>query len=132
MFVHLSRAVVVVAVLVAAWLLPSPANAASRHRDAHASRCEHTANWSLARTSRESLSALTRARNPDADNALDDVDDPDLGADRTPRLSVDRTTATSDPDITPPWLCARRAADARDERLILWRTLAAPRPPPSL
>ena len=130
MFVRLSRAVVVVAVLVAAWLLPSLANAASRHRNVHASRCAHTANRSL-QTSRESLSALTHARNPDADNALDDVDDPDLGADRAPRVSVARTTAVSDPDITPPWLRARRAADARDERLILWRKLAAPRPPPS-
>jgi hypothetical protein len=131
MLVRLLRAVVVVAVVAAAMLLPSLANAASRHRSAPSGQCDRTPDRCLARTWHERLTAL-KAANPDSNDALDDVDDWDLGADPMPRTSVDHGTAVPDPDSTPRWLRARRAADPRAASLIIWRKLAAPRPPPSL
>lgn len=117
MSVRLRRTAVVVAVLVAAWLLPALSDAAPRHRTPHAHQCKGT---------------LDRAWSSNADNALDDVDDPDLGADRAPRASADRSTTVSNPDSAPSWPRVTRAADPRAARLIVWRKLDAPRPPPSL
>jgi hypothetical protein len=63
---------------------------------------------------------------------LDDVDDQDVGADPAPKASIDVDTAVPDPASAPSWLRVTRAADPRAARLIVWRTLDAARPPPSL
>ena len=131
--VRLCRTAVVVAVLVAAWLLPSLADAAPRHRTTtHSKQCAGTPNRCLIGMSHQRLTALKHARNPDSNDALDDVDDWDLGADPAPKVSVDSDTAISNPDSAPSWLRVTRAADPRAARLIVWRKLDAPRPPPSL
>ena len=130
--VRLRRTAVVVAVLVAAWLLPSLADAAPRHRTTHIRECKGTPDRCLTGTRHEQLTALKHARNPDSNDALDDVDDWDLGADPAPKVSVDSNTAISNPDSAPSWLRVTRAADPRAARLIVCRTLDAPRPPPSL
>jgi hypothetical protein len=127
--VRLCRTAVVVAVLVAAWLPPAIADAAPRHRTTHTRHCEGTPNRCLIGTSHQRLTALTHARNPASNDALDDVDDQDVGADPAPRSSIDAHTAVS--DGAPSWLHVTRAADPRAARLIVWRKLDAPRPPPS-
>jgi len=86
----------------------------------------------LAGTGHEQLSPLTHTRNPNSTDALDDLDDRDLGSDPAPAAAIDRTATLSNPDIAPPWIGARRAVDPCAARLIVWRKLAAPRPPPSL
>ena len=130
--VRLRRTAVVVAVLVAAWLLPALAYGPPRHPATHAHQCEGTPHRCLIGPWHERLTALRHARNPDSNDALDDLDDWDLGTDPAPKTFVDGDTAISNPASAPSWIGARRAADPRAERLIVWRKLAAPRPPPSL
>lgn len=112
--VRLLRTVVLVAVFAAVWLLPTAADAAPDHRSTHA-QCDRT-----------------HTRNLDSNDALDDADDRDLGSDPAPTASIDGSAAVSNPDATPPWIAASRVADLRTARLIFWRELVAPRPPPSL
>jgi|SRR6185436_16310636 hypothetical protein len=130
--VRLRRTTVVVAVLVAAWLLPALADAAPRHRATLARQCEGTPHRCLIATWHERLTAPRHARNPGSNDALDDLDDWDLGADPAPRTFVDGHPAISDPDDTPSWLRVTRAPDPRAARLIVWRKLDAPRPPPAI
>jgi hypothetical protein len=130
--VRLRRTVVVVAVLVAAWLFPALADAAPRHRATHARQCESLPDRCLAGASHDRLTAIKHVRNPNSNDALDDLDDWDLGADPAPRTFVDGHIAISDRDDTPSWLRVTRAPDPRAARLIVWRKLDAPRPPPSL
>ena len=130
--VRLCRTAVVVAVLVAASLLPALADAAARHGTTHAHQYEGCPNRCLIGTSHQRLTALKPARNPDSNDALDDVDDWDLGADPAPKVSVDSDTTILNPDSAPSWLRVTRAADPRAARLTVWRKLDAPRPPPSL
>jgi hypothetical protein len=130
--VRLRRTVVVVAVFVAAWLLPALAVAAPHHRATHARQCESLPDRCLAGSSHDRLTAIKHVRNPNSNDALIDLDDQDLGADPAPKASIDGDTAISDPDSAPSWLRVTRAADPRAERLIVWRKLDAPRPPPSL
>jgi len=132
MLVRLRRTAVVIAVLVAAWLLPALADAAPRHRTTHARQCEGTPDRCLAGRRHERLTELKHSRNPDSNDALDDMDDQDVGADPAPRASIDVDTAVADPDSAPSWLRVTRAADPRAARLSVWRKLDAPRPPPSL
>ena len=130
--VRLRRTAVVVAVLVAAWLLPALADAAPRHRATHAHQCEGTPHRCLIGTWHERVTALRHARNPDSNDALDDLDDWDLGTDPAPKTFVDADIAISNPDRAPSWLRVTRAADPRAARLIVWRKLDAPRPPPAI
>lgn len=131
--VRLRRTAVFVAVLAAVSFLPSPASAAARpHRSTHTRSCAHTPDQCLASARHERLAAQTHLRNPSSNDALDDVDDRDFGSDPAPTASLDGTIAIADRDTAPPWICRLRAADPRAARLIVWRKLDAPRPPPSL
>ncbi len=124
----------VMAVLVCAVCLPpSRADAAvPRHRTPHPRSCERLTVRCLAWTRHERFRPLHHTRNPHSDDVLDDFDDRDLGGDREPTASAADHTEVPDTDCAPPWVCVRRAANPRVDRLIVWRTLAAPRPPPSL
>lgn len=133
MFLRLPRTVVLAVLLVAAWLLPSAAEAAAQHhRNIHNRSCARTPDRCLAGTWHQHLGAQTHAKNPSSNDALDDVDDRDLGSDPAPKPTLDGDIALSDREPAPTWIYATRAADPRAERLIVWRKLAAPRPPPSL
>jgi hypothetical protein len=132
--VRLRRTAVLVVVLTAVWLLPSPDDAAAvqHHHKVHNSSFAPAPDGCLAEAPHRCFAAQTHIRNPDSNDALDDVDDRDLGSDPKPTPSVDGDIAVSDRDTAPPWLHAGRAADPRATSLIVWRKLAAPRPPPSL
>ncbi len=131
--VRLPRTAVLVAALVAVWLVPAQAHAAGQHhRNAHSRSCVRTPDRCLAATGHERLGAQTHSKNPSSNDALEDVDDRDLGSDPAPGAAVDDDVTATTPDTTPPWIFAKRAADPRAARLIVWRKLAAPRPPPSL
>jgi hypothetical protein len=132
--VRLRSVGMVMAVLICAvWLLPSRTDAAApRHGRTQARSCERTINRYLAWTWPERFRALHHTRNPHSNDALDDLDDRDVGSDPAPNASAADHTDVPDPDRVPPWVRVRRAANPRAARLIVWRTLAAPRPPPSL
>jgi len=134
--VGLRRVTVVLAVLfVAAWLAPARADAGvARHHDKRARACLRSPTQCLALKWHNRLSNPRRSHRPGSDDAVDDFDDRDTQTDPGPdAAAVDNDGASlSDPEPPLPWVCARRAADPRAERLIVWRRLAAPRPPPSL
>jgi hypothetical protein len=133
MFVRLPRTAVLVAVLAAVWLLPSPANAAvQHHRNVQTCSCERTPVRCLAGTWHERLATQSHVSNPSSNDALDDADDRDVDSELTPAASLDGNTAVANPDASPAWVGARRSADPHAARLIIWRQLTAPRPPPSL
>lgn len=130
---RLRRAALIIAVLVVgAGLLPSRAEAAVPRRHAvHTKLCERAPSRCLALTQHERLSPVPRVR-PDSDEAVVDLDDWDFGTDPTSNASPADHTTVTDPDRTPPWARARRTINPLAARLIVWRKLAAPRPPPSL
>jgi hypothetical protein len=131
--VRLPRTAVLVACLVAVWLVPAPANAAAKHhRTPPKHSCARTPDRCLAGTWHERLGAQAHTRNPSSNDALDDVDDRDLGSDPASAVSVDGDAAASHSGAELTWIYASRAADPLAARLIVWRKLAAPRPPPSL
>ena len=128
-----SVGMVMAALVCAVWLLPSRADAAvPRHRGPHAPSCERPTIRCLAWTWHERLRALHHTRNPHSDDVLDDFDERDLGTDPAPNGPAAAHADVPDPDCPPPWVRVRRAANPRVDRLIVGRTLAAPRPPPSL
>jgi len=132
MFVRLRRTIVLLASLcVAACLVPSWADAAvGRHRAKRARACEAPC---LSSKWHSSLSSPRSTVRHPSDDIVDDFDDRDTGADPTSTaVADDDATASSDSTITHPWVRARRTAAPHAARLIIWRKLAAPRPPPSI
>jgi len=133
MFVRLRRTFVLLATLcVAVCLLPSSANAAvGRHRAKRAHACEApclSSKWHSNLSSPRSTH-----RHPSDDVVVDDFEDRDTGTDPTSTVVADDyATSSSDSTITLPRVRARRTAAPPAARLIVWRNLAAPRPPPSL
>ena len=133
MRVRFPRTAVLVAVLVAVWIMPDPAYAANQHhRTTHIRSCTRKPARCLAGPVLNRLTTLTHARNPNSNDVLDELDDRDLVSDPAPTPSIDGEITLSDHDSTPSWLHARRAVDPRVKRLIVWRRPVAPRPPPSI
>jgi len=134
-FVRLFRTAPVIAVIVlTAWLVPSRGDAAvSHHRTAHARSCVRVSTGCLALKWHIRVDRLRYLHSPDLDDVDDDADDRDA---RMTPTSVEATDdergSSSDAKSTPPWLRARVADEPRAARLIAWRKLAAPRPPPSI
>jgi hypothetical protein len=132
MFVRLRRTFAILAALcVAACLVPSAANAAvGRHRAKRAHACEAPC---LSSKWHSSLSSPRSTHRHPSDDIVDFFDDRDTQPDPTSTaVANDDATSSSDSTITLPWVRARRAAVPHVARLIVWRKLAAPRPPPSL
>src|SRR5262245_9635136 len=132
LFVRLHRTFVVLAALcVAACLVPSSADAAvGRHRAKRAHACEAPC---LSSKWHSSLSSPRLTHRHPSDDIVDDFDDRDTRTDPTSTaVADDDATSSSDSTITLPWVRARRAPVPHVARLIVWRKLAAPRPPPSL
>jgi hypothetical protein len=118
--------------VVAGGLLPSPAHAGIPHHPRTLSRlCQRAPGRCLALTQHQRLKALKHVR-PDSNEALEDFDEWDVGTDSASDTATVVQTTASDPNSAPPWARARRAADPLAARLIVWRKLSAPRPPPSL
>jgi membrane-bound lytic murein transglycosylase B len=122
---------VLAAFVVAACLAPSPADAAvKRHRAkraVHACQAVCFSQWHNSLSSRH-----TTNENP-SDDVVDFFDDRDTRTDPTPTaIADDEATSSSDNTITLPWVRARRTAAPHVARLVVWRKLAAPRPPPSI
>ena len=131
MLVRLRRTFVLLAVLVvAACLLPSQADAGPRrHRVKHARTCAAPC---LSLKWHNSLHAPHSTNDNPSDDAADYFDDRDTRTDpsSSPALDDD-ATSSSDSAVTLPWVNARRAAYPYAVRSIVFRELAAPRPPPS-
>jgi hypothetical protein len=123
--------VLLAALVVAACLVPSQADAgARRHRVKPAQTCAALC-WSL--KWHNSLSAPHSTNDNPSDDAADYFDDRDTRTDRTSSPALDDdSTSSSDSAVTLPWVNARRTADPHAVRSIVFRELAAPRPPPSL
>ena len=94
--VRLRRTAVLVVVLTAVWLLPSPDDAAAvqHHHKVHNSSFAPAPDGCLAEAPHRCFAAQTHIRNPDSNDALDDVDDRDLGSDPKPTPSVDGDIAS--------------------------------------
>jgi hypothetical protein len=132
MLVRLRRTIVLLAALcVAACLVPSWADAAvGRHRAKRAHACQAPC---LSSKWHSSLSSPRSTHRHPSDDIVDDFDDRDTGADPTSTvIADDDATSSSESTIAQPWVRARRTAVPHAARLIVWRKLAAPRPPPSL
>jgi len=130
--VRLRRTFVMLAALVvAACLAPSQADAGARHhRVKHARTCA-TLCFSL--KWHNSLSAPQSTNDNPSDDAADYFDDRDTRTDPTSSPALDdEATSSSDSAVTLPRVIERRAADPHAVRSIVFRELAAPRPPPSL
>jgi hypothetical protein len=129
--VRLRRTIVLLAALcVAACLVPSWADAAvGRHRVKRAHACEAPC---LSSKWHSSLSSPRSTQRHPSDDIVDDFDDRDTGADPTSTAVADDDATSSDSTIALPWVTARRTAAPFAARLIVWRKLAAPRPPPSI
>jgi len=129
--VRLRRTLVLLAALVvAACLMPSQADAgARRHRVKRPHACAalcFSLNW------HNSLSAPHSINENPSDDAADYFDDRDTRTDPTssPALDDDATSA-SDRAVTLPWVNTRRTAEPHAVRSIVFLRIAAPRPPPS-
>jgi hypothetical protein len=130
--VRLRRTVVfVTALLVAACLVPSPADAAvGRHRAKRTHACEAPC---LSSKWHNSLSSARSTERHPSDDIVDDFDDRDTRTDPTSSaVADDDATPATDSAVTLPWVRAHRAPDPHAARLVVCRRLAAPRPPPSL
>jgi len=133
--VRLFRTALVMAVLVlTAWLVPSRVDAAmSHHRTSRARSCVRVSTRCVALKWHTRVDCLRHPHSPDFDDVVDDADDRDARMTPTSVAATDdESGSSSDAKSTPPWLRARVADEPRAARLIAWRKLAAPRPPPSI
>jgi hypothetical protein len=129
------RAFVVIAVLfVAAWLVPTSSDAAvSSHAAKHARFCQRAPNKCLAWKEHISVSRLPKAPRPDSDDVFYDFEDRDTGIDPAADAPTDDHAVSSSVIAeSPSWVRVLDDGDPRAARLIDWRKLDAPRPPPSL
>ena len=121
--VRLSRsASVIIALFIATWLVPATSEAAAKKP--HRARTHSCHALCVASPWQATLSGFRTPHRPGSDDAADD-----------PAPSVDLRDSTASPvDVhaTPPWIRARRTANPHAARLIVWRQVVAPRPPPSL
>ena len=128
------RTLVVMALLfVAAWLVPASSEAAvSRHAAKHARFCQRAPNKCLAWKGHISVSRLPKAPRPDSDDVFYDFEDRDTGIDPAADAPIDDDTVSpSNTADSPTWVRVLDDGDPRADRLIVWRKLDAPRPPPS-
>jgi hypothetical protein len=130
--VRLRRTFVFLAALfVAACLVPAQADAGVVHhrvKRAH-HRCEIPCfSWKW----HNSLSSPHSTNENPSDDVVDFFDDRDTRTDPTSTAVADDPTPTTESAITFPRVRAHRAADPQAARLIVFRRLAAPRPPPFL
>ena len=126
---------VMVVVVLTAWLAPSRVDAAvsHHHRTARARTCVRVSTRCLALKWHIRVDLLRHPHPPEFDDVFDDADDRGTRITRTSvTVSVDESRSSSDPRSTPPWLRARGVEEPRAAGLIVWRKLAAPRPPPSI
>jgi hypothetical protein len=129
---RLRRAFVLLAALLAAvCVVPSRADAGPRHH--HAKHTRTCVAPRLSSSWHNSLGTPHSTNDNPSDDAADYFDDRDTRTDPTsPAALDDDATSSSESAITLPWVRARRTADPYAARLVVFRRLAAPRPPPSL
>lgn len=130
--VRLSRsASVLIALFIATWLVPATSEAAAKKP--HRARPHSCHALCVASPWQATLSGFRTPHRPGSDDAADDFDDRNARNDPAPSVDLrDSTASPVDVHATPPWIRARRTANPHAARLIVWRQVVAPRPPPSL
>lgn len=111
-----------------AWLFPTSALAAPHRHHAKKSAWFETL-WPIAST-KPVLGAGRIVSFEPSDDIDDDLDDRE--ARNRPSASLAAVDDRAEMDIAaPPWVRVPQDADPRAARLVVWRELVAPRPPPS-